>query len=67
MDKLLSVLPDEGAITFADFVTACRAINAPAGLWLRVKHEGKLFTWLENGVLYISKQPKPESAVNNGG
>jgi hypothetical protein len=51
-----------GVLTFAEFVSRCRDKNIDARLWLRVKHTGALFTWIENGVHYISTSPQGVAA-----
>lgn len=67
MDGLIALLPESGSMSFNDFVAAAQAAKQPAGMWLRAKHQGKLFTWIdENGDHRISRNPQPqeEGAVN---
>jgi len=60
-DQYVSILNQNGGtMEFGAFVNACRAVNVDPRLWVRVKHQGKLFTWIDgNGVHHISTSPQP--------
>ena len=61
MDKVyVEVLnANGGTMKFDDFVKAVREAGSDAKLWLRAKHAGKLFSWIDAGVHYISTSPQP--------
>ena len=49
-----------GEMSFAQFVEECRAEKIDARLWLRAKHAGKLFSWIDGeGTLRVSVSPTP--------
>jgi len=68
IDGLVELLPAEGAMSFVEFIVQARAANLPAGLWLRAKHQGKLFSWLDaSGNHWVSRNPEPvEQGASNG-
>ncbi len=60
-DQYISVINAAGGtMEFSAFVDACRAAKIDPRLWVRVKHAGKLFTWIDaSGVHHISTSPQP--------
>lgn len=61
MDKLLAVLPASGAMEFVDFMAAAREAGARGDLWLRLKHSGQLYSWIDatSGKHMVSRNPQP--------
>ena len=67
-DKYVAILNSAGGtMTFPAFVAACQSQGVDARLWLRAKHEGKLFSWLDGkGGHVLSVSPRPQGSVSNG-
>lgn len=47
-----------GVMLFDEFRSAAQAQGVDIRLWLRAKHSGVLFTWLDAGQVYISTAPR---------
>lgn len=56
-DDLVALLPVTGAMPFADWASAARAQGLRPDLWLRLKHNGTIRTFIDDatGVLMVAR------------